>query len=55
MRAMRNTVGVIAVLLAMSVAQGASAITPPAGTPDLSLMALRVSDLPAGSTASTAS
>jgi hypothetical protein len=36
------------VLAGLSLAPGASAITPPAGTPDLSQMGLRVSDLPAG-------
>jgi hypothetical protein len=35
-------------LVGFSLAPGASAIAPPAGTPDLAQMALRVSDLPAG-------
>lgn len=35
-------------LLGLAFTPGTSAVTPPLGTPDLSLMALRVTDLPAG-------
>lgn len=38
----------VCLLLGLSLAPGASAIAPPAGLPDLSKMAVQVSDLPAG-------
>jgi hypothetical protein len=38
----------VAVLLGLAFTPGTSAVTPPLGTPDLSQMALRVSDLPVG-------
>jgi len=38
----------VAVVLGLSLVPGTSAVTPPANTPDLSQMALRVTDLPAG-------
>jgi hypothetical protein len=43
-----RVVVVVSILLGLSLAQGANAIAPPAGLPNLSKMALRVSDLPAG-------
>jgi len=43
----------VALLLGLSLVPGTSAFTPPANTPDLSQMALRVTDLPAGAKVAT--
>ena len=48
MHALKTVFAAVGVLLGLALAPGASAVTPPAGTPDLSQMPLHVSDLPAG-------